>query len=373
VRWTRPGGAFNSRSGVGAPQHNGEVRASNIARVGPFRRCRCWGVGSLPPAPAYACAAEGCHGRHGTRRAGAEASSGLTCPVRHGTGDATVPVRKRGQGAQLKRDQPTSTVLFEPFPGGMSVPAPSLFAMTSAMPKRPVSELPGDPARLHFHYGHGHPAVPYDSEDTLESWYVTVTYGMASDEEWEDEEDGGDGAPAAGSEIGHLILWRLRDYTGDNRWEVVDAESGDLEVIVSAVLGRSQRTGYSAAFEKAVTHPVGDLLILDRVSLDREWRGFGLGPALAGEAVRRLSGGCCAVAVFPAMGEYPEGREQVTEAYRRQAKKKIAALWESIGFQPFRRGVWLLDTALRQPEELMQARRAELRALGTVFQRRPSA
>ncbi|WP_314414805.1 hypothetical protein [Streptomyces sp. DSM 40484] len=245
--------------------------------------------------------------------------------------------------------------------------------MTSAMPKRPVSELPGDPARLHFHYSHGHPAVPYDSEDTLESWYVTVTYGMASDEEWEDEADGGDGAPAAGSEIGHLILWRLRDYTGDNRWEVADAESGDLEVIVSAVLGRSQRTGYSAAFEKAVTHPVGDLLILDRVSLDREWRGFGLGPALAGEAVRRLSGGCCAVAVFPAMGEYPEGREQVTEAYRRQAKKKIAALWESIGFQPFRRGVWLLDTALRQPEELMQARRAELRALCTAFQRRPSA
>ncbi|MER6014864.1 hypothetical protein [Streptomyces bluensis] len=240
--------------------------------------------------------------------------------------------------------------------------------MTSAMPKRPVSELPGDPARLHLHYGHGHPAVPYDSEDTLEPWHVAVAYGTAGDEEWEGEEEGGDHAPAAGSEIGHLILWRLRDYTGENRWEAADAESGDLEVVVSAVLGRSGRTGYSAAFEKAVTHPVGDLLILDRVSLDKAWRGFGLGPALAVEAIRRLSGGCCAVAVFPGMGEYPEDREQVTEAYRLQAKKKIAALWESIGFQPFRRGVWLLDTALRRPEELMQGRRAQLRALGTAFQ-----
>ncbi|MFI8930687.1 hypothetical protein ACIG3E_23815 [Streptomyces sp. NPDC053474] len=68
------------------------------------------------------------------------------------------------------------------------------------------------------------------------------------------------------------------------------------------------------------------------------------------------------------MGEHPEDREQVTEAYRRQTKKKIAALWESIGFQRFRRGVWHLDTTLRQPEELMLARRAELHALSADFQ-----
>ncbi|WP_405773692.1 hypothetical protein [Streptomyces sp. NBC_00859] len=68
------------------------------------------------------------------------------------------------------------------------------------------------------------------------------------------------------------------------------------------------------------------------------------------------------------MGEYPDDREQVTDAYRRKAKKKIAALWQSIGFQPFRHGVWLLDTALRQPEELLQARRAELHTLSASFQ-----
>jgi hypothetical protein len=72
--------------------------------------------------------------------------------------------------------------------------------------------------------------------------------------------------------------------------------------------------------------------------------------ALVVEAIHRLSGGCCAVAVFPGMGEYPEDCEQVTEAYRLQTKEEITALWESIGFQLFRRGVWLLDTALRRPE-----------------------
>ncbi|MET9378833.1 hypothetical protein ABZX98_32650 [Streptomyces sp. NPDC002992] len=241
--------------------------------------------------------------------------------------------------------------------------------MTSARPKRPVTELPGDPVRLHLHYGHGHPAVPYDFEDTLEPWHVTVTHGLAGDEEWDDDEAANSHAPAPGTKVGRLILWRLRDYTSDNQWEAADAESGDLEVIASAVLGRSGHHGYSAAFEKAVAQPVGDLLILDRVSLDKAWRGFGLGPVLAAEAIRRLSGGCCAVAVYPAMGEYPEDREQVSEAYRRQAKKKIAALWQSIGFQPFRRGVWLLDTALRQQEEALQARRADLNALSTAFQR----
>ena len=99
----------------------------------------------------------------------------------------------------------------------------------------------------------------FGEEDTLESWYVKVTYGLAGDEEWEDEEGEESRAPPAGTEVGHVILWRLRDDTGDS------------------------------------------------------------------------------------------GRE--ARAYRRQAKEKIAALWESIGFQRFRRGVWFLDTALRQPEE----------------------
>jgi GNAT superfamily N-acetyltransferase len=234
------------------------------------------------------------------------------------------------------------------------------------MPQRPVSELPGDPARLQLGYSHGHPVEPFVFEDTLESWYVDVTYGMAGDEEREEDDEGR--APAPGARVGHLILWRLRDYTGDSRWEASDAESGDLEVIAAAVLGDSGLTGYNASFEKAITHPVGDLLILDRVNIEKAWRGFGLGPILAAEAIRRLSPGCCAVATYPAMGEYPEGRKRVTDAHRRQATKKIAALWESVGFHPFRHGVWLLDTALRQPNELLMTRRDDLRALSIAFQ-----
>ncbi|MEU3190717.1 hypothetical protein ABZ686_08740 [Streptomyces sp. NPDC006992] len=231
---------------------------------------------------------------------------------------------------------------------------------------RPASELLSDPADLRLIYTHGHPAVPYEDEDTLEHWYVSIR--AFHDEE---EECGGGCTEACerliedGSEVGYLRLWRLRDYTGADRWTVTDAESGDLESIASAVLDNGE---YSTAFEEAIECPVGDLLILDRVFLSKPWRGFGLGPAFAAEAVRRLSGGCCAVAAEPGMAEWPENREEVTDAYRSEAKRKIAALWESIGFHTFQRGVQLLDTSLREPVDLLRQRRSDLEDLSAAYQ-----
>ena len=44
------------------------------------------------------------------------------------------------------------------------------------------------------------------------------------------------------------------------------------------------------------------------------------------------------------MGEYSKGRDETTDTDRRRAKKKIAALWESIGFERFREGVYGCST-----------------------------
>ncbi|WP_035841567.1 hypothetical protein [Kitasatospora azatica] len=233
--------------------------------------------------------------------------------------------------------------------------------MTSKKARRPISELPGDPAHLRFVYSHAHPAEPYEFEDTLEAWGVSVL-APPSDEEDEDYD------PNSAPRVGRVSLYRLRDFAEDDRWDAADSWSGDLEVIAAAVLGGyGRRQGYAKAFENRITQPVGDLLILDRVHLDREWRGFGLGPIIAAEAIRRLSPGCCAVAAYPAMSEYPQNREEVTDTYRKRAKKKIAALWESIGFERFRNGVWLLDTALQEPIDLHRARRADLLALSHAY------
>ncbi|MFJ4674192.1 hypothetical protein [Kitasatospora purpeofusca] len=236
---------------------------------------------------------------------------------------------------------------------------------------RPAAELPGDPSRLHFFYSHGHPVRPRDYEDTLECWHVQVTYGVSADECDDELAEGtdGDGTPAApqsGSEIGEIILYRLRAYTGHNRWEAADAHSGDLETIASAVLADNGHD-YNDAFDETI-ESFGDLLVLDRVRLDKAWRGFGLGPYCAAEAIRRLSGGCCAVAAYPGMSEYPDNQDEATEVSRDEAVGKIAALWESIGFHRFQHGVWLLDTALKEPGERLEERRADLEALLAAYQ-----
>ncbi|WP_405468117.1 hypothetical protein [Streptomyces anulatus] len=235
-----------------------------------------------------------------------------------------------------------------------------------SLSRRPASELPGDPANLQLIYTHGHPAIPYDYEDTLEHWGVSIRFFHDQNTECAGGcTDACEGLKDDGSEVGRLSLWRLRDYTGTDRWMVADAESADLESIASTVLDHDE---YSAAFEEAIECPVGDLLILDRVFLTKPWRGFGLGPVFAAEAIRRLSGGCCAVAAEPGMAEWPDNRDDVTDAYRATAKKKIAALWESIGFHTFRNGVQLLDTSLQESDDLLRQRRSDLTELSAAYQ-----
>ncbi|MEU3400789.1 hypothetical protein [Streptomyces filamentosus] len=236
--------------------------------------------------------------------------------------------------------------------------------------RRPVSELPGDPADLELIYSHSHRVSPYDYEDTLERWMVSVRFFRDPLEECEDGcaegcAGGCDDLVDDGTQVGYLRLWRLRDYTGADRWMVADSESGDLESIVSTVLDQGE---YSAAFEEAIECPVGDLLILDRVHLAKQRRGFGLGPMLAAEAIRRLAGGSCAVAAEPGMAEWPDNRDEATDEYRAAAKQKIGALWESIGFCSFQDGVQLLDTSLQEPIDLLDRRRAELAQLSAAYQ-----
>ncbi|MFD9060853.1 hypothetical protein ACFVZ3_04970 [Kitasatospora purpeofusca] len=135
-----------------------------------------------------------------------------------------------------------------------------------------MGELPGGPARLRFTCTHGHPVRSWEDGDTLECWHVQISYGLDGDEEQDQGPEravpAGDGpaAPAPGSPVGRVSLYRLRADTGHNWWYGVDAHPGDLEIIASAALTRNGRS-FATAFEKAVTMPAGDLLVLDPVHL----------------------------------------------------------------------------------------------------------
>ena len=144
--------------------------------------------------------------------------------------------------------------------------------------RRPARELPGGPARLRLAYTHDHPIEPYDFEDTLEQWHVSVRLFHAEDEECPQGcSEACERAIEEGTEIGYLLLCRLRDYTADNRWEAADAESGDLESIASTVL--DPRTGqYTDAFDEAVESNAQDLWI--SLGLAREGRTFPNDPVM---------------------------------------------------------------------------------------------
>jgi len=153
---------------------------------------------------------------------------------------------------------------------------------------------------------------------------------------------------AAGSEdpaeIGyaHILVFTLEP--GRDIGELADAATGtwiDVETHLDPHLpaaGKSDR-----------------ILLLDRVWLDPDCRGRGLGPIVAAAAIARLGRGCHLAACYPApfdgAARPPEEQARAVEA--------LGRVWSKVGFRHWRDGVWMLDLGTAD----VQATLAELTAL----------
>jgi hypothetical protein len=71
----------------------------------------------------------------------------------------------------------------------------------------------------------------------------------------------------------------------------------------------------------------GDLLIMDRVRITPEWRGFGIGALAAAEAIHRLSSGCCAVACEPAPTDREFGEDETAFAKAQSRSPGCGSRW----------------------------------------------
>ncbi|MEU6868625.1 hypothetical protein ABZ924_36260 [Streptomyces sp. NPDC046876] len=228
-----------------------------------------------------------------------------------------------------------------------------------------VSRLPADPALISLIYHHEHPVVPYDFEETREVW--TVHARIDADTLAADAEANGDAAEEFQDLlVGRMSFVRVRMFGPDHPWHAMDDYTGDLCHIGEAVLDVDSGE-WATAFEEALAHPVGDLLVMDRVVLEPAWRGFGLGPVLAGAAIRRLSQGCVAVACQPA----PADGRKLSKAQRREAEAKLAATWSRIGFTLFRSDIHILDCHLQRPLDLLAERQSDLKALSRAWRTHP--
>lgn len=218
------------------------------------------------------------------------------------------------------------------------------------IPRRAASDLPFDGSDIVLRYGFAHPALPFEFEDTLELWSVEILRYHDEDVCPRCSPEGGSCPFESGTPIGEMTFVKVRDFTGDPAWEAADAHDGDIEKIVSVctdpAYAMTPGLHWSPEFEERIDVPAGDLLIMDRVRIEPQWRGFGIGALSAAEAIRRLAAGCCAVACEPAP---TDGDFENDKPGYQAAQAKIAKVWESVGFEGFNDGVYLLDPALQHP------------------------
>lgn len=124
-------------------------------------------------------------------------------------------------------------------------------------------------------------------------------------------------------------------------WERLDELSADLSRIGDVVIDKD--TGeFVEELDMRLLQGIGDhWLILHSAQLSAAWRGYGLGPLLAGIALERLSPGASLAATFPAPLDDVSGSAYETAVH------KLERVWSRLSFQPFHDGVCIIDLGLR--------------------------
>ncbi|MFJ9601801.1 hypothetical protein [Streptomyces althioticus] len=201
--------------------------------------------------------------------------------------------------------------------------------------RRPIEELPGDPRGLSLEYRQRQVVSGHEEPDGLDEWTVTAKVKRY----WN---------RTAGGDIGSLTVLRLRqdERFSPHPWSGPEADADHFETF-HAVLGCYDlgAGGYRQVFRDTMTSADGDLLVLTRIHLDPEWRGFGLGAVVASQALWTLADGCSAVAVD---GRQPE----------------LTALSEVLGFRLRPRPLGrLLDPASEEARDAREEHRRRYDAL----------
>jgi GNAT superfamily N-acetyltransferase len=199
---------------------------------------------------------------------------------------------------------------------------------------------PADPSGIMLTYQHSH-LWWFSPDDAPETWHVSADV---------DE----DGPHVADMDITLVDIYQTRDP-----FALLDGQDAELGRIAGALFDPGDGELDPDLDEQL--EPTGSrILILHSVRLQPEWRGFGLGPLLAGTAIRKLSGGARAAVCYPAPPNEPtevapEGHEGADSWD--EAVAALGQVWARLGFRHFRDGVHVLDLSLVTLDEKL----AELR------------
>ena len=172
----------------------------------------------------------------------------------------------------------------------------------------------------------------------IERWTVSVLL---------DRPAGGDDRVEIG--YAHVLVFTLEPGTDIRK--LADRASGtwiDVETRPNAPRLPADLSGGSESTDH--------ILLLDRLWLDPDHRGRGLGPLVAAAAIARLGRGCHLAACYPAPFE-GASRQPVDQD---RAVEALGRVWSKVGFRHWRDGVWMLDLSTHDMEatlaELVAAR-----------------
>jgi hypothetical protein len=206
----------------------------------------------------------------------------------------------------------------------------------------PEEDLPFEPRDLTLRYRHEQRAwsVGDAFESALDHWDVEV---LAEPLDENDE-------PTEEISVGWASVTIFSRYSSVNGFEAFDAIDGDYYT-VGAVLFDPRTGDLAKGLEAKYSGVMGDILLCERTWIDPKYRGHDVGLLVKAMSLSALGRGCGIAVTYPAPFE-----GEHSDAGRKQAIKALGAHWGRLGFQHFKKGVWVLDLSLITFEE----RRAEL-------------
>ncbi|WP_411109566.1 hypothetical protein [Streptomyces sp. c-19] len=136
-----------------------------------------------------------------------------------------------------------------------------------------------------------------------------------------------------------LDLWRI-----GNVYESLDSRDADYEHF-APLFDKSGDLGLHSDLEECLVS--GDqVVIVDRVRIAPAWRGLGgVGRLLIGHLLRWVAGHAALVATHPYPIDIPVGEREDTAREARE-KDVVQRTWRSLGFEPFREDVWVMQPHL---------------------------
>lgn len=234
------------------------------------------------------------------------------------------------------------------------------------------SSLPGDPTELHLRISFDDELWDTPQADTLERWNVAILHRRRT-------HDGAQG-PAAGAAyqtvdcpscttedvaVGEMTFYRVHLDRGRNAYWAMEEESEELYETAQVLLD-PQTGSFTSEVGELLEYVGSALLVMDRVTLDPQWRGHGLAAVLGIEAIHRLMPGCRAIACSPGITDLSSQRLTDRSEWDR-VNAKIAQGWERIGFRLYRDNVYLLSPASQDLEEQRGVLRGQLAELGASW------